>query len=363
VVPAALARLIRRTLVVDPRQRPTAEQLRRQLDAFVRHRVRRIGLVLAAGVVFGLAGLAGVLRPTGDGPAPVAATRDPSGIAPEPAPAPGSGAASAVVKQPATDATSQKEEEKDPKEPHEFFARGVRLLKEGNRKAAFSCFEHAVLGPDGKPDGRTLAYLAYCADNPRLAMGHYAAAIENGYDGAWVRNNYAYSLFAVAQTRRTYAPQELKAARDDRRKAIDDATAAIGKDKTLRAAYYNRAYARFRLKFDVTTLTLDDPDGLCAADVEQVMARRGPVNAELFYIAAEILLTTDPGRPDYRDRVFDYLNRAVDLGKPPMAFAGDEVLAKYLTYDSRFQELTRRAAVAPPKSPPANPQLVAPPDL
>jgi hypothetical protein len=363
-VPAVLARVVRRCLAVDPRQRPTAEQLKRLLDLHARQ-VRRKRAALAAVGVFLLAGLA-VLSSLGwqaargsqAGPERRDSDTDAQG--------PGRGMPTALTSAPPTPVPAEpkakpKAVEKDPSTADEFFARGVRRLKAGEkREAARPDFAEANRL---RPDGRTWAYLAYCTTSPQnveAAAACYETAIDKGYGPAWVHNNRADSLILFALS---ISGSQRPKAHAHLRLAIDEATAAVESDRNLRAAYYNRALARYLLNLDETTEILDDPGGLCIADVERVIALEGPSNADLYYEAAQILVATDPNRPAFRDRAIRYLNKAVDLGKRPQAIAGDPVLKMHLAYDADFRQVITRPAEALPKSPTPNLRLVAPPDL
>jgi tetratricopeptide (TPR) repeat protein len=222
-----------------------------------------------------------------------------------------------------------------PSTADEFFARGVEFLKVNDPTSAMKDFDAAL---SRKPDGRTTAYLAYCKargkEHAAAAELYKEAITDHGYKPAWVRNNRAYSLLQISQSQsRAHLPA-----------AIAEATAALELDSTLRAARYNRAWARFLLDLHPQTRTLPTPD--CLADFEVVLAD-GPATADLYFKAALVLTATRPKEEACLARAVGYLRDAVALGKPPGNLAQDPVLKTHLSGRPDFQAvlLLPRAAV------------------
>jgi hypothetical protein len=314
-VPRSLARVVEWCLAADPRQRPTAEQLRHALDHHLGRWVRRFrwllgGVVLASGLV-AWQYWPGPASP-GGGPQPT----EPAAIAPTPS------------------------------TPKDLFERGRERLKAGDVASAAKDIDDAHRM---RPDGPSTALLAYCrarsASHLMAAVLYQQAIAQHGYDVAWVRNNRAYSLIQCGT-------------RENLRLAVEESTVALQLDPNSRAARLNRATARFKLNLDPKSQTLADPE--CLADLDAVLVT-GPFTADLCYNAALILTASGSGQEDRYTRAIGYLRDAVALGKPPRHVAQDPILLKHLAGRPDFQQVTQLPPVKPPQ-PPLNPQLISPPD-
>jgi tetratricopeptide (TPR) repeat protein len=121
-----------------------------------------------------------------------------------------------------------------PPSPDALLARGMSHLKDGEISAALKDISDARRA---RPDARSAAYLAYCHNrvgSTRAAAELYRVATEaDGYERAWVFNNWAYSLCQFGQ-----GPDQYRA-------AVEKATRALELSPALRPALYNRAVARF----------------------------------------------------------------------------------------------------------------------
>jgi hypothetical protein len=317
-VPRRLARVVERCLATDPRRRPSAEAVRRELDRYARRRAR-LARVLAAGAGLAAAGVVAGLLAGGSPAAPVGAA--PPAVAPaHPAPL----------------------------TPDDLIARGFGHLRTGDVSSAMKDFGDVYRG---RPDGRTAALLAYShsrAGQDRAAAELYRGAIDGyGYQAAWALNNRAYARIQLTPS----SHKELSL-------AIGEATAALGLDPHLRAARLNRAWAGFLLHRDRKTQTLADPG--CLADLEAVLAG-GPPTADLCYKAAVILVAAGVGRDDGHARALGYLEQAVGLGKPAGILAGDPVFKVHLSGRPEFDRVLRLPRPARPGSAP-NLHLADPPN-
>jgi len=327
-VPTPLMRLLARCLSVDPRTRPSARSLTQQLRRYLDRRARRKRFLFGATGLLG----AGVLAwQVAAGPVAVDHTVDPPAAGtftpnPQPQPQP-----LAVHSKPST--------------PDEFFQRGVESLRQNDTAAALKDFDDARRA---KPDGRNTAFLAYChakSGNHKVAIVLYQeAARDYGYKKAWVHCNRAYSLIRCGSA-------------EQLRQAIDEATAALGLEPTLRAARLNRAYARFLLNLNPQTQSLWNPDD-CLVDLEVVMTE-GPYTADLCYKAALMLAAASVGREERAARAVNCLRDAVRLGRNPQLLAQEPVFRTHLTGREDFTDVTK---LPPAKSPVPgpNPHLVDP---
>jgi len=201
-----------------------------------------------------------------------------------------------------------------------------------------------------RPDGRSMAYIAYCLAKLRDYSGAAAcyerARVVCGYEAAWARNNRAYALI---QQR---SPEYL-------RQAAAEAEAALGLDPDLCAAHLNRAYARF------LGVWIGNPKGWPTEDLKLVedarfVLRTGPKTAELFFTAAQIVLTFGGGTEAARTEAVGYLNASVGLGRSPKSLAADPVFKAQLSGREDFRRVT---ALPEPNSLPTSPGPVADPHL
>jgi tetratricopeptide (TPR) repeat protein len=294
-VPRSLSSLVNRCLQADPLKRLTAEGLAKELNRYLRRRVRR------RRIIFGGIGLVG---------SGVLAWQLSMGTSPPPYthPLPENAAI-----------------HPSPSSPEAFFERGVEYLKTGDTAAAMKDFGDARRI---KPDGQNIAFLAYChsrAGNDPAASTLYREAIEKyGYHPAWVHSNRAYSLIKRG------SPQDL-------RFAIAEANAALAIDPNLRAARLNRVYARYISGSNAKPQTIADPEN-CLADLNAVMSV-GPYSGDLYYEAALILTVIGAGREEYRARAVAYLKEAVLLGKSPKRFAQEPVFRDHLNGRKDFEQV------------------------
>jgi tetratricopeptide (TPR) repeat protein len=313
--PAALAAIVDRCLAPDPAARPTMSQVRRELERYLARRRfgRVVGVGLAAAVGLSLL----VAHPTPPGRS---IDEPPPPIPSPPAPRPNSAGA--------------------------HFAEGVRHLKRGQVAAALADFDAA---DRLRPDGPTAAHLGYCqslAGQHRAAVELYQRAIrDHRFAPAWVRNNLAYGLIKSAPTAGSF------------RTARAEADAALALSAGLRPARLNRVYAQFRLELKEGKQDLTDAAAL--AEVDAVMAEPSG-SADLYAKAAAMTVAFGNGRPDCAGRAIGYLERAVELGHRPTAFASDPVLSRYLADRADYRRVLERLPGVVP-GPVPDPHLVRPP--
>ncbi|HKB03753.1 MAG TPA: serine/threonine-protein kinase [Gemmataceae bacterium] len=295
-VPRRLVRLIERCLAADPRQRPSADRLKHELDR-CRRRQGRWRWLLTAGVgVLAAAAVAGLLG--WRSPDRVGVESTPVNVAPR----------------------------RTPSTAEEFFARGVEFLREGDVAPALKDFQSAHRA---RPDGPTTAFLAHCfarSGQHAVAADLYRQALEiHSYRTAWVHNNLAHSLVALGT-------------KSVLNEAVAEATRALDLSPNLRAARYNRALARFRVHLDTHTNTLADP--ACVDDLREVM-KVGPYTIDLYFTAAVILTASADGDEERYATAVGYLRESVKLGRNPKSLAAEPVLKTHLLNREDFQQLLR----------------------
>ena len=229
-----------------------------------------------------------------------------------------------------------------PSSSDDHFARALCHLKEGHIASAMKEFDDANRE---RPDGCTLAYLAFCqslSGQHRTAAKLYEEAARNyGFAPAWVRNNRAHSLIQAGPT-----PDRLREARAE-------AAAALELDPRLRSARLNRADARFRL-------SMVEPDPLasdleCLEDIETVM-RDPPYTPDLYVKAAAMTARFGGGREECCARAVGYLAEAVKLGRSPRSFGADPIFSKSLAGRADFQTVLKqtRSRAFPARPQPAH---------
>jgi hypothetical protein len=274
-VPRPLAALIDRCLAADPSRRPTADEVRRRLDAY-RTRGRRLA---RAAAVLAVAAAAAVVWATPGRPPAV----------PDPPPA-------APARPPATAA--------------EFFARGLARLRANDVPAAAADFTQARGLRPG--DGRAAAYLAYCKmlgnDYPAARWLFERAAAE-GYTPAWEENDRAFCLMQ--------ADPELGLLGA----AVTAATAALRQDPTLRPARLNRAVARMVQRG--SKVGPADPEPI--EDIQAVI-RGGLTHPEVYVDAAVIAVQFGGGTAAADRMAVEMVTRAIDGGIPPARVRREKLL-------------------------------------
>jgi eukaryotic-like serine/threonine-protein kinase len=286
-VPRALARLIDRCLSADPARRPTAEELTGRLARLARPSqtlLRATAAALAAVML-----VAGVLVWRAN---------------------------------------------REPRTPAEHFARGVKLLKADDPTLA--AYHFNVAATEGR-DPRAKAYQAYCAARNRQhesAVDLYQAALDEGYDEPWVRNNLAFSLL--------FQGKELVHAQ----RADEQATLAADRLSAPRTAYFIRARARFLLDLNRATNALNKPR--CLEDLEKALPD-GPETADQLFHAALIWAAAGKKTPE---AILADLDRAVELGYPPAGLAKQPVFVARLKDLEGFNRLAALPAPAADHRPP-----------
>jgi serine/threonine protein kinase len=300
-VPRPLARLVEACLAVDPARRPAAADVRGELASFAGRHVRQGKRLLTGAAVTALAIVVALisLKSHTDLTPAIATIPPPHPAAPADGPQPASN--------------------------KEWFDRGLRELRAGESLNATTCFEHAVI-PDR--DGQSLAYLAYCrakGGHREVAVNLYREAVDvRKYNEGWARNNWAYYLSFSAN------PTELG-------RAINECTAVLNTDPACRAARLNRAWATFQLHRCSHAKDDRPANAEWLADIEAVVAS-GPETIDVCYKAAAIIATFGRELPDQTDRVFHFLRRTVELGKPARQLTGDPYL-RHLNHRPEFQAL------------------------
>jgi serine/threonine protein kinase len=334
-VPVALSRVLAGCLSVDPLKRPSARALLHQLRRHLDRRARRRRLVLVVGGLLGAGVLAwqvaagsirvGRTEPTGAEPAVAGVGELPPNAQPQ-------------LPQPAL----------RPNLPSSgtYFQRGIKFLRENETVAAQQDFAAAQRL---EPSGRNTAYRAYCLaalSNNKAAATLYEEALNKyGYKVAWVHSNRAASLIQCGS-------------KTQLREAIDEATAALALEPDLRAAFLNRAFARFLLELAPATQSLKNP-GACLADLEAVLVN-GPYTLDLYFEAAQMLAAGSAGREDRHARAVECLRKAVELGRDPKNLAEDPVFGAHLSHRQDFKDVTLLPHIKPPVLGP-NLHVVAPP--
>jgi tetratricopeptide (TPR) repeat protein len=295
-IPHRLARLVDACLDGDPARRPTAERLQRGLERCAGRSPRRMVWFGAAALLVLIGVAAG--RFAGRPSAPVEPADAPLEPAPEVAPAPAGP-----------------------------FDRGVAFLRGGDIAAAMKAFDDAR---QARPSGAVYAYLAYChsrSASHRLAANFYRLAIDRGYPAAWVHNNLSVALTRFAQN-----------VRGEMEAAVAEAARARELDGDLWAPRFNWAYARFLLNRDAKQHRLDDPD--C---VRELLAALGEApadaDADLYYLAAEILAAASAEDAKLADSAITFLRRAVELGKRPSQIPKNPVFPDRLSGHPAYQPL------------------------
>lgn len=312
-IPPALARIIDCCLAQDLSGRPDGfDEVKRELDRYLGRRRRRALLAVACAAILGSV-VAG--RIAADPPTRVTAGPTIDALRPT---------------MPVKPATAD-----------EFFARGLRLLREGDPAAAMKDFGDASLL---RPDGRAAAYRGYCltlSGNHPAATGLYRQAVdEYDYAPAWVYCNWSYSLFNSRQYEA----------------AVREASRAVALDPTLAAARYNRASAKLSLALARPDTARHDPE--CLADVRAVVSGR-PQNDGVYYTAAVVMLTFGDGTEADRIEAIRLLQLAVQLGRPAASLAKDPVV-RSLSPREDFKLLLRHPVGTRLEGGP-NPHLAPPP--
>jgi hypothetical protein len=147
--------------------------------------------------------------------------------------------------------------------------------------------------------------------------------------------------------------------------AAAEAEAALRMDPGLRAARLNRPYARF------LEVYMRDPSGRPVADPGLVTDIRialgaGPKTQELYYKAAQIVLTFGGGTEETRAEAVRYLAEAVPLGRNPKPLAKDPLLTAHLMGRADFARLVNLPVpepVQPLSGSPSDPHLAQPAEL
>ena len=201
----------------------------------------------------------------------------------------------------------------DKNQPAVYFARGRAFQKTGEFRSAANDFERA----DPESDGQAAARLAYCwtkTPDHEHSIKWYETAIAakpEGVNLAVLHNNAAFSLSRMAK-------------REDWEAAEEHATQALRQDPTLRAAYFNRAWIRYRLWF--AGAGNNAADGL--ADARMAISLGGDGTAFLYYIAAALCAAD--------------LNDAGNPAGDPRNLAGLEYVKKAVAHGYEAKRLSRR---------------------
>jgi hypothetical protein len=291
-IPPVLTRLVGRCLDPDPARRPSAATLRRQLDRFARRRVRAVRMLVASALIL-LAAAVGYEARSAE---------------PESAPA------TLMVMTPVTPQTAD-----------EYMAFGVAEIERG-APGHVAAMTHLGQAFQLRPDGRTAALLGYAesraGQHDAAVKLYHSARYQFGLREAWVCNN-----LARAWGHPNNEKQNLSA-------AIAAADEAIALDSDLRAAYLNRAMARYHRDLDKTTWMLPDPE-LCVVDLKRGLSHY-PESMVLQFMAAEILASA--GETHHAEAVA-CLREAVRLGRKPSSFAREPAFRKYLAGRADYKEV------------------------
>jgi serine/threonine protein kinase/Tfp pilus assembly protein PilF len=216
-----------------------------------------------------------------------------------------------------------------PDQPDMWFARGRAYQKLGDFKHAAK--DIAKANPDS--DGRAAASLAYCRSWSYAhadAVKWYRKAIELGHGGvnqAAVHNNIALSLCRQGKL-------------NDFLAAEDEATEAIRKEPALRAAYYNRAWARYYLLYTFENGN-SAAEGL--ADARMAISLGGGGTTTLYYTAAalcaaEVNAAGNPDEHPLDGEGLEYVKKAVAHGYPVVKLAlSDARLPRLAIWTARLK--------------------------
>jgi tetratricopeptide (TPR) repeat protein len=180
-------------------------------------------------------------------------------------------------------------------------------------------------------DGPDLACWAYCLNQlgqHRKAIPLYEAAVAAGFDPAEVFNNLGVSYYRTAHEEKDFV------------RARTNLGAALERNASLQAAYYNRAL----LARGDAVSNHQVPDG-GILDIERALAL-GPPTADLHLTAARLYgvaadLTAGTKQQWWQDKALAALTHAVELGHDPHALAGDTSV-KNLRADPRFRALVQQ---------------------
>lgn len=181
-------------------------------------------------------------------------------------------------------------------------ARVYQHLSQWNKAENLNAIgDYRELEKQAKADGKVKAGLGYCRQNnsqinsPGGALQCYAGAIDNGYDTAWVRNNFGCARAAVGE-------------HEEARKQF---SAALEKDPNLQTALYNRAAACLNLYLS----TKEEHylrDGL--KDVVAGLALGE--SADLYMKGAMLHARLAPNHPEEAAKAQQYLTEALKRGYP-----------------------------------------------
>jgi tetratricopeptide (TPR) repeat protein len=303
-LPAAVTAILRSCLASDPTQRPaSARVVAAALGRFVadwRNRGRR-----RRGAALALVSLALI----------------------------GSGVAVAVKAWPTPTPGVPVAAERPPQTADEFFARGQKYLHAGNVSAAradfIACHERS-----GNP--WALAFVAYgMALDGQSGPSIDAArrAIKDGAVSAEVHNNLGYVLSQSAR------PAE----------AIPPLDEAIRRSPGMRAAFYNRAMARYRAGLGVGKTV--DPQA--AEDITTALSLGSP-SADLHFDAARIYAACAARDSALWTAALEQVRAAIRAGKDPGACRSDAILGMHLGGDRALEA----ACLTPRGNPPAKPPQI-----
>ncbi|AMV24045.1 Serine/threonine-protein kinase PknH [Gemmata sp. SH-PL17] len=302
-LPAVVASVLASCLATDPEQRPaSAAPVAVALDRFVARwrsrRLRQRGTVAALASLALLCGVAAALARTW----------------------PSSPSRELMASEPL------------PRSANDFLERGRNSLRSGNVAAARTDFAAAY---DRSGDPRALALVAYgmALDGqaaPSIEAGKQA--IQEGAASAEVYNNLGYALSQSAR------PAD----------AVPPLNEAILRAPQLRAAYYNRALARYRAALAAQTVDLH-----AAEDIATALSLGEP-SLNLHFDAARIYAACSVKAPEFRIAALEQIRAAISAGKDPVACRTDALLATHLKIDPGFE-----AALATPRGEPPGrvPQL------
>ncbi len=217
-----------------------------------------------------------------------------------------------------------------------YLARGRANMKAGNLDAALVDFTTA---DRLQPTGRSRAALAYCCSvlkhAPAVVVGYYKSALQRGFQTAVVYNNLGQAL--------TWMPDGSDA---EAAQCFQKATLA---DPGLQAAYYNRAtLALKQAGYHLDRISDDDVREGLAAITRAI--ELGPATAQAHLDAAELCVLAAKIEPRWKERAFDHLASALDLGLPPSRLKIDIILRPL--HGPEFTRLTERPAVNTTPVPP-----------
>lgn len=328
LVPELLAVLINRCLAIDPADRPTALDIKAELEAYLRPPTppvtgwRRRRLMLT-----GLS-LAAILGGVGLGVGPSLSRL----LSPKETESPA--AAPELVPQ-------------IPRTHEEFVRRGLASLRNGDHVAANSDFARANK-LEKRPE--TLALQGYCfaqLEQLHTSEGFYVVAIQLGHRPAWVRNNLAYCLLR-RPTKKVNLYSHIIA-------EFNEILAADFDPALQRCARYNRALAYYEL----AELTGDTQHlTIALQDIEAVIAT-GECSSDLFFHGA--VINTAAG-PEHHDRAVECLTEAVKRGRVTRNLDTDRRLVP-LREKPTFQRLILNPPLPSVPDMPRNLRTLGPPEL